>query len=622
MGKIAAIDDVSDTLCSVVDWLSVVASTSPSPQDAADADAANNALMTYLYHLNTHAGLHALLDSVTSSPDTLHTLPPGAVRTATLLADEFERHGVRLDPDQSAQLKVLLNKGFALSSAFTSAATKCSQAGDPSRCLETVLHSPDPAARADAAARFHSLLPDNVSVLEDLLDNRHASAVLLGKKSHAHFTGEERMVADPEVARNRLHVLAAQAAQGAQENIRHLLQLKLDAEGPSEITDQLSRAGSNATLPYADRIHYAAVRRAAHISNHDLEPISPYLSLRSGLAGVALAAREVFGIRLVPAVPKPGETVHSSVLKYEVRTEDNGFIGTIFVDPWPRPGKSTGAVHLNITSGRALGEAQVSDTLPPGRKGRNGAYLGLDEPSDPESYQAPSVVLVYNFRHRSVDSDLGSSLLSLHEMETLFHEFGHGLHSMLARTQFHHVAGTRVPLDFVELPSSFFEKYATSWPVLSQVCTHYKTNARLPQDLLDAHLELANVNAPLTQVDQVELALIDTELHTAHANHPDAVTTPGWSTKLVNSVLRTHSPIIHPDNSLNHARFHHLITYGSSYYSYSLCKDLADQAWDVLGMEDDPLNRAAGERFAYSVLVHGNAKPPLDQIHDLGLSIS
>ncbi|KNC48442.1 intermediate peptidase [Thecamonas trahens ATCC 50062] len=597
-----AIDSISNTLCLAVDWLSLLAATHPEQRVASAADAENNKLMTLLYHLNTHRGLYRVAKDVTGSPETMAKLTPEQARVASLFTEEFERHGVLLEADDAQQLRGLLSQQCGRCRVGLAV---------PAGLFAMASTSRDAATRAKAFAAYQAALDHNVPVLEELLAVRHATAKLLGKPSYAAFTAEERMLRNPERAQAKLEAVSAKLSTTVQPEIAELLQLKLETEGPSEVTDQLS-SDQPLTIPGVDRAHYAAVRRE-QLGAQSLasQPIAPYLSLRAGLAGVAHVTEQLFGLKLVAATPRAGETVASTVLKFEVLTSDGELVGSMYVDPWPRAGKTGGAVHLNVVSGRSLS----TSWLPPKRDAcaPDTAFLDLDSGSEAGKYQAPEVALVFNFGHRGVDNDLGASLLSLSELQTLFHEFGHGLHSMMARTQFHHVAGTRVPLDF----------YARSWPVLSQFCKHYQTGAPLPRELFDAHVAKSLSSQALNEQDQVSLALLDIHLHLAHARADASGETlgPGWSTSLAADVRAKHSAVVCDPASVRHAQFTHLVTYGAAYYSYALCKDLADDAWAKLDMDADPLDRARGRALANAAFIHGNGRDPLTQIGDLGISL-
>lgn len=135
-----------------------------------------------------------------------------------------------------------------------------------------------------------------------------------------------------------------------------------------------------------------------------------------------------------------------------------------------------------------------------------------DAAGQPVSYQKPMVVLTCSFLP---PSGTRPTLLSLAEVETLFHEMGHALHSMFGRTKFQTVAGTRCPLDFVELPSQLFEMYARDYRVVSQFATHYKTGEPIPEDVFQATLEDDGRFIGLNAVDSVIQSMVDQMYHSA-----------------------------------------------------------------------------------------------------------
>ena len=147
--------------------------------------------------------------------------------------------------------------------------------------------------------------------------------------------------------------------------------------------------------------------------------------------------------------------------------------------------------------------------------------------------------------------------------------------------------------------------------------------APLPRELFDAHVAKSLSSQALNEQDQVSLALLDIHLHLAHARADASGETlgPGWSTSLAADVRAKHSAVVCDPASVRHAQFTHLVTYGAAYYSYALCKDLADDAWAKLDMDADPLDRARGRALANAAFIHGNGRDPLTQIGDLGISL-
>jgi len=219
--------------------------------------------------------------------------------------------------------------------------------------------------------------------------------------------------------------------------------------------------------------------------------------------------------------------------------------------------------------------------------------------------QVPIVALVCNFTHGNAEVDgMPVSLLSHGEVETLFHEFGHALHSLLSRTQFQHLSGTRGPVDFVEIPSHLMEHFCWDKRVLSRFARHYQTGEPIPEKLVDSLINSKNMFAGTDGQTQILYALLDQRFF-----GPQEQTTRLALTQLAASLQKEITEIDHEDGTYWHARFGHFTGYGAGYYGYLYSKALAAGMWRELFL-DDPLNRTSGLKLWKDVLIHGNARSP------------
>lgn len=256
----------------------------------------------------------------------------------------------------------------------------------------------------------------------------------------------------------------------------------------------------------------------------------------------------------------------------------------LYLDLLPRADKYNHAAHFTV---------RCSRELPDG------------------SRQTPIVALVCNLDVYGVSQ--GSSpwagrsnlLLDLPGLETLFHEFGHALHSLLSTTEFQHLSGTRAALDFVELPSHWFEHFARDPRVLSQFALHVTTGQPVPKELLEQHLRTRKVFPAIDLQQQLVQALFDQAIY-----GPEAVTCERPAAALLAAIQQQHSvfpPLGTDIRCLGNNS--HLIGYGAGYYSYLYAQVFAAEVWRKLFAEE-PLSREAGRLLRDELLRFGGAKEP------------
>mmetsp|Transcript_24438 Transcript_24438/g.56951 ORF Transcript_24438/g.56951 Transcript_24438/m.56951 type:complete len:306 (+) Transcript_24438:3-920(+) len=265
-------------------------------------------------------------------------------------------------------------------------------------------------------------------------------------------------------------------------------------------------------------------------------------------------------------------TEQTKVRKFVFEDEAGVDLGIMYLDLHPREGKYSHAAHFTVRCGCAL---------------------------DPDggAYQVPIVALVCN-----MSPPEGNPWLNHAEVETLFHEFGHGLHSLLSRTTFQHVSGTRAAMDFVETPSHLFEQYAWDPAFLKILGRHYVTGESIPDDLISRLNKSRNAFRCIEVQNQILYSRFDQALF----GIPDD---KSRSTTEMFAALYHENGIPYAPGTHWHSRFSHLVTYGAGYYGYLYAQVFASDIWGRVLMNDS-LDRQAGDLIWREVLVHGGAKDP------------
>lgn len=279
---------------------------------------------------------------------------------------------------------------------------------------------------------------NNSSVMREIVSLRHQRAKLLGYTSHAHFVLEERMAQSSENVNKFLDELYTYAKPVAEKQMQELLEYA-KKQGFSE--NRLQR------WDYA----YYAEKLKKEKFNIDDEALKPYFKLENVLQGAFNTAGKLFGLTFKEVTNIP--VFHSEVKTYEVYDENGNFLAVLYTDFFPREGKRSGAWMTSYREQKIF-------------KGKN---------------IRPHVSLTCNFTR---PTDTKPSLLTFQEATTLFHEFGHCLHGILANTTYQSLSGTNVAWDFVELPSQVFENWIQEPEVLATFAKHYQTGEVIPTSMV------------------------------------------------------------------------------------------------------------------------------------------
>lgn len=415
-------------------------------------------------------------------------------------------------------------------------------------------------AIAFGAKSFQNDELDNQEIVLNIVKLRHQRANLLGYKTHAHFVLEERMAKNPETVQTFLNDILKKAKPAAQAEFENLEQFAKDLDA----IDQLQKWDSA----------YYSEKLKQKLFNLDDEKLKPYFKLENVIKGAFKVAEKLFGLQFeeINTIDK----YHNDVLTYKVTNTNGDYISILYADFFPRPGK------------------------------RNGAWMTSYKPQYVKNGEnsRPHISIVCNFTKPTKSKP---SLLTFNEVTTLFHEFGHALHGMLANTTYPSLSGTSVFWDFVELPSQVMENWCYEKEALELFATHYETGEMIPMELVEKIKESATFHEGMQTLRQLSFGLLDMSWH--GSDSPETITnvknfeTQAFeNTKLYPDV---------PENCMS-TSFSHIFQggYSSGYYSYKWAEVLDADAFEYF-KEEGIFNSEVAQKFKDNVLSQGGTEDPM-----------
>ncbi len=321
-------------------------------------------------------------------------------------------------------------------------------------------------SKAFGSKGFHNDELDNQDIVLKIANLRYERAQLLGYKTHAHFVLEERMAETPEKVNTFLNELLEKAKPAAETEFN---KLESFAKNLDKI-DQLQKWDSA----------YYSEKLKQELFDLDDEKLKPYFKLENVIQGAFLVAEKLFGLKFeeITTIDK----YHEEVLTYKVTDSEGEYVSIFYADFFPRAGK------------------------------RNGAWMTSYKPQMVKNgeNERPHVSIVCNFTKPTKSKP---SLLTFNEVTTLFHEFGHALHGMLANTNYPSLSGTNVYWDFVELPSQVLENWCYEEESLKLFATHYETGEVIPMELIEKIKASSTFHEGMQTLRQISFGLLDMAWH-------------------------------------------------------------------------------------------------------------
>jgi len=428
---------------------------------------------------------------------------------------------------------------------------------------------------------------DNTDIIRRFLQLRRERARLLGYENHAEVSLAKKMAPSVAAVDEMFDTLRSAAWDAAKHDLNELEELRNLEEGPFSRDSQRSASLRGAAKPQPAIKHWDIGFWAERLREKRFEftdeQLRPYFPLERVLQGMFDLVDRLFGVK-VDAADGEAPVWHPDVRFFHIRDADSGEqIASFYLDPYSRPENKRGGAWMDdcLVRRKMRGELQLPV-----------AHLVCN--STPPVGEKPS-------------------LMTFREVETLFHEFGHGLQHMLTTVDEADAAGINgVEWDAVELPSQFMENWCYHKPTLLGLTAHYETGEPLPDDLFEKIKAARNFRAGSSLLRQLQFGMTDMELHTNY--DPDGDETPFDVQRRISektSVL----PML-PENRFLCA-FQHIFSggYSAGYYSYKWAEVLsadAFAAFEEAGLDDENAIAETGRRFRETILSQGSGRHPME----------
>lgn len=399
---------------------------------------------------------------------------------------------------------------------------------------------------------------NNEDIIHKIVELRSKKAKLLGFKTYADLILQERMASAPKLVYDFLYDLLHKAKPFAQKEIQDLKNIA-------------SRDGITEMMPY-DHAFYAEKLRQEKFSFSE-EELKPYFPLHQVLNAAFDVAKKLYGLTFIER--EDMQKYHSEVKVYEVINDKGKYQALLYTDFFPREGKRAGAW---MTSYKGQFKT-LSDNI------------------------RPHISIVCNFSRPSGEIP---SLLTFSEVTTLFHEFGHALHGILANTTFESLSGTNVYWDFVELPSQFMENYVFEKEFLKTFALHYQKGDMLDEEKIDKIVASANFMQGYQTLRQIGLGLLDMAYHT------DELTSDQGIEDFEVEKIKETQLYPHIKNTCISTSFSHIFQggYAAGYYSYKWAEVLDADAFDYF-KERGIFDKETASKFE-SLLSKGGTEDPME----------
>lgn len=414
--------------------------------------------------------------------------------------------------------------------------------------------------RAFSARGFQDNENNNTKIIQSIVKLRYDRAQLLGYESHAHYILEERMAESPKKVFEFLEQLSIKAKPAAEREFKSLSEY-----AAKDGIDQLQKW---------DAAYYSEKLKKEKFELDD-EVLKPYFELDRVIDGVFKVAQKLYGLEF--KANNQVEVYHPEVKTYDVIDDHGKEVALFYADFHPRAGKRDGAWMTSYKSQYKTKSENIR----------------------------PHVSIVCNFTKPTASKP---SLLTFNEVTTLFHEFGHALHGMLANTQYKSLSGTSVSWDFVELPSQILENWCYEKEALELFAKHYQSDELIPLTLVKKIKEASNFMEGLATMRQLSFGLLDMKWHSTNPNE-----LPKSIEEVEASVFELTDLYPQVDKSCMSTAFSHIFQggYSAGYYSYKWAEVLDADAFAFF-KEKGIFDKEVASLFKEQILSKGGTAKPME----------
>jgi peptidyl-dipeptidase Dcp len=401
---------------------------------------------------------------------------------------------------------------------------------------------------------------DNKKILVEMANLRLERAQLLGYETHAHYILEKRMAKKPEDVYNLLEPIWEAALPVAENEVREMQSL-------------IDREGGDFKLEHWDWWYYAEKLRKEKY-DLDEEALRPYFELENVRNGLFQVCTNLFGITFDERQDLP--KYHPDAQVFEVKEADGSHLGILYMDFHPRASKRGGAWMNSYRKQYRKGDEKIT----------------------------PVITTVFNFSEPTGDQP---ALLSFEEVSTMFHEMGHALHGLFSDCTYESISGTEVAWDFVELPSSIMENWASEPEVIRLYGRHYETGEVIPEELIQKIKRASHFNQGFINVEYLSAAFLDMFWHTLKQSTPD-MDVDQFETESLNRIGLIPEIVVRYRST----HFSHIFSggYSAGYYSYKWSEVLDADAFEAF-KETSLFDPATARSFRDHILARGGSEDPM-----------
>ena len=401
---------------------------------------------------------------------------------------------------------------------------------------------------------------DNQEIILQTLKLRKERAALLGYETHADYVISDRMAESRQNVKDFLDKIYQVAMPAAKKELEEVAAFAKELDGLQEL------------MPWD--FGYYSNKLKEKLYAYDPEELRPWFKVENVLSGLFVVAERIYGIKVKQVDDVP--VYHPDVTTWEVHDRDGSYLGLMYMDLFPRDTKRGGAWMTSFQS------------------------QGLHK----DGVRRPQVSIVASLTPSTPDQP---SLLRMDEVRTIFHEFGHALHGLLADGYYQSLSGTSVLWDFVELPSQIMENWLMEEEALALFARHYQTGEPLPKELLDKVLAARNFQAGIANINQLRYASMDLSWH---STPPEQINDVDGFEKQAVAPFQVLPPVEGANIS---CAFNHIFAggYSAGYYSYKWAEALEADAWSLF-LEKGIFDSATANAFRTFILARGNAFHPME----------